>query len=145
MASAHRAHITPAPSINSNCFACGVNNPHGLQIHFEIAEDGSASALWTPARSYESFRDTIHGGLLTTAMDEAMSQAILATDTKALTCELRVRLHASVRPDAPIQIRGWIVKRRRRLITTEANIRSASGEEQAHAWATFLIPPAHNS
>src|SRR4051794_40089624 len=129
MASTQHVICKPAPNTNSNCFACGTSNPHGLQLHFLIAEDGSAHASWTPARACESFLDTVHGGLLTTAMDEAMAKAILASGTRALTCELRVRLHDSVHPDMPVHVRGWIVKRRRRLITTEGSICSDSGTE----------------
>jgi acyl-CoA hydrolase len=131
---------TPAPSQNTNCFGCGADNPHGLKIDFYINHHGAACARWIPARSCESFPGTIHGGLLTTAMDEAMAKAILATGTKALTCELRVRLHESVRPNDSLEVRGWIVKRNRRLIHTEASILNASGAKHAHAWATFLVP-----
>ncbi len=125
----------------AHCFACGRDNPHGLKIPFTIIKDGSAFAEWTPNECLQSFQDVIHGGVLTTAMDEAMAKAIVARGMQALTCELRVRMHESVRPGTSIIVRGWIVKQHRRLIKAEATICSPMGDEHAHAWASFLVLP----
>lgn len=129
-------------SSETNCFACGTENPYGLGIHYRITEAGVAEAYWTPLSHWQSFNDVIHGGIVTTVMDEAMAKAIVASGQRGLTCEMRVRLHDSLRPGVSVAIRGWIVTRHRRLIKTEANICSSSGRELAHAWASFLIAAA---
>lgn len=126
----------------TNCFACGTANPHGLAIHYHITPTGIAEAHWTPLSRWQSFNGVIHGGIVTTVMDEAMAKAIVATGQRGLTCEMRIRLHDSLRPEESVAIRGWIVSRHRRLIKAEANISSSSGREFAHAWASFLIPSA---
>jgi acyl-coenzyme A thioesterase PaaI-like protein len=128
-------------SAETNCFACGPDNPHGLRIDYHVNADGSVRANWLPKSQWQSFNKVIHGGIVTTAMDEAMAKAIVATGQQGLTCELHVRLHDSVRPGANVTVRGWIVSRHRRLIKTEANICSPAGLELAHAWASFLILP----
>ena len=76
---------------------------------------------------------------MSTILDEAMSKAVTASGTQALTGELRVRFRHHVAPGEALQIRGWIVERTRRLIRTEGTLAAADGVERAHAWAVFLV------
>jgi acyl-coenzyme A thioesterase PaaI-like protein len=127
--------------LESSCFACGRDNPHGLHIRFAIDDRGAAEASWVPSRTWEGFENVIHGGILATAMDEAMAKTIVASGVEGLTCELRIRLRASVRPGSSLRVRGWVVEHHRRLIRTEASICSLAGKEYGHAWASFLVLP----
>jgi acyl-coenzyme A thioesterase PaaI-like protein len=136
-----RPALVEGAKLETGCFACGRENPRGLQIHFEIDDNGSAVASWIPLPDWAGFENVIHGGILTTAMDEAMAKAIVARGAQGLTCELRVRLHESVRPGSSLHIRGWIIEFHRRLIRTEGSICSLDGKEYAHAWASFLVLP----
>jgi acyl-coenzyme A thioesterase PaaI-like protein len=122
----------------STCFVCGPANPGGLRIRYEHAPGGSVSAAWIPDSRWEGFRGIIHGGIVSTVLDEAMSKAVAALPCQALTAELRVRLHRRVQPGMELRIEGWVVDRRRRRIRTEAVLAGPAGEEYAHAWATFL-------
>lgn len=126
---------------NPACVVCGTQNPRGLRLSFEFPHDGVASAEWTPTPDWEGFRGVIHGGIVSTVLDEAMSQAVSAKGWPALTCELRVRLRRHVEPGRTLRVRGWIVERQKRKIVTEASLVAADGEEHAHAWATFLALP----
>jgi acyl-coenzyme A thioesterase PaaI-like protein len=123
------------------CFVCGRENPHGLQIEFERQEGGEASATWTPGRALEGFRGIVHGGVVSTVLDEAMSKAVAATGNEALTAELRVRFRRHVRSTDTFLIRGWVVKQYKRLIEAEATLTALDGTERAHAWARFLSLP----
>ena len=70
-----------------------------------------------------------------------MSKAVAASGTEALTAEIRVRLRRHVDTGKVFQIRGWIIKRGKRLIETEATLTTPDGTEHAHAWASFLTLP----
>lgn len=122
---------------HARCFACGQDNPAGLQIPFRRLE-GGAAAEWTPAPAWEGFRGIVHGGLVSTVLDEAMSKAVAAAGSEALTAELRVRFRLPVRTGETFTIRGWIVRRNKRLIETEAVVTGAGGVEHAHGWGRFL-------
>jgi hypothetical protein len=37
-----------------------------------------------------------------------------------------------------LRVRGWIVRKRKRLIEAEAAVVAQDGSERAHAWGTFL-------
>jgi Thioesterase superfamily len=126
--------------LNPACVVCGSTNPKGLRIRFYRRSD-AICADWTPNSDWESFLGTIHGGIISTVLDEAMSKAVIARDWEALTADLRVRFRGRVSPGERLHIRGWVVDRRRRKILTEATLTTPTGEERAHAWATFLVPP----
>ena len=126
---------------HSRCFVCGRDNASGLQIRFITDPAGTAAADWTPGASWEGFQGILHGGIVATVLDEAMSKAVAATRCQALTAELRVRYRHFVSTGEALHVRGWIVTRAKRLITTEATLAAADGSERAHAWARFLTLP----
>ncbi len=128
-----RARLNPA------CIVCGSMNPKGLRISFQQHSD-SVCADWIPTGDWESFQGTIHGGIITTVLDEAMSKAIIAHGWEALTVDLRVRFLGRVSPGEILRIRGWVLEKQRRRILAEATLTSTTGVERAHAWATFLVP-----
>jgi acyl-coenzyme A thioesterase PaaI-like protein len=130
-------HARPQPA----CVVCGQNNPNGLRVRYELQESGAITAMWTPESAWEGFCGIVHGGIVSTVLDEAMSKAVAATCCEALTAELRVRFRRHVSSGETFLIRGWINNRTKRKIETEATLTAADGTEHAHAWATFLALP----
>jgi len=126
--------------LNPRCVVCGSSNPKGLRVSFQQNANGIC-ADWIPTSEWEGFQGTIHGGIIATILDEAMSKAIIARNWEALTVDLRVRFRGRVSPGQVLHVRGWVVEKQRRKILTEAALTSDTGEERAHAWATFLVPP----
>src|SRR2546430_16646152 len=54
-----------------SCFVCGLNNPLGLKLDFET--DGqNVRARFVPRTEHVGFRETVHGGLISTVLGEAM-------------------------------------------------------------------------
>jgi acyl-coenzyme A thioesterase PaaI-like protein len=123
----------------STCFACGADNPRGLMMRFDQDSSGAVSALWTPQVFWEGFRGIVHGGLISTVLDEAMSKAVVASGKEALTGEMRVRFRGHVAPAKTYLVRGRVNACRKRLIQTEATLTSDDGTEVAHAWAKFIV------
>jgi acyl-coenzyme A thioesterase PaaI-like protein len=123
----------------SQCFACSPENLRGLHLLFHSDAAGQWAAEWTPEADLVGFRGVVHGGIVSTVLDESMAKAVAGTGTFGYTAELRVRFREPVPPGAVLQVRGWIAERSRRMVKTEAFIQNSSGEELAHAWATFLI------
>jgi acyl-coenzyme A thioesterase PaaI-like protein len=120
------------------CVVCSPEHPTGLRIRYRTTVEGMVTANWTPSSEWTGFPGIIHGGVVSTVLDEAMSKAVAAAQCHALTAELRVRFHKPVSCTECVSIRGWIVSRSRRLFRTEASLKAADGTELAHAWATFL-------
>lgn len=126
--------------LNAACFGCGPDNRSGLRLEFRALRDGVA-ADWTPTQAWQSFEGVVHGGVIATALDEAMSKAIVARGWEAFTAELRVRYRRQVAPGEHVRVTGCVLHRQKRLIRAEAWLNTPSGEERARAWGTFLVPP----
>lgn len=129
---------TMGASSQDSCFACGKDNPHGLHLEFETSATGESTANWVPAALTEGFRGIVHGGIVSTVLDEAMSKSVAAAGFAAFTAEIHVRFREHVVSECPVQVRGWIDTKAKRLIKTEASITDSQGKELAHAWASFL-------
>lgn len=124
---------------NSSCFACGSDNPRGLQLLFERGSGGEMTADWTPDSSLEGFEGIVHGGIVSTVLDESMAKAAAATGVEALTAELRVRFRRHVTAGDPMRVTGWVKERNKRMIQAEATLVDRQGTELAHAWSSFLV------
>jgi acyl-coenzyme A thioesterase PaaI-like protein len=131
--------ITLSAQSQDACIVCGPNHPHGLRIRYELAGDGSVAANWIPTPEWEGFRGVVHGGIISTVLDEAMAKAVAAIGCKTMTAELRVRFRQYAETGERLQVRGWVVRHKTRLIETEAKLVAADGSERAHAWAKFLV------
>ena len=123
----------------TTCFACGSDNPHGLQLKFHADSDGAASANLALSSQWEGPRGIAHGGIVSTLLDEAMAKAVAATGRKAMTAELRVRFRESAKTGERLQLRGLVVRQEKRLIETEATLVATDGRERAHAWGKFVV------
>jgi acyl-coenzyme A thioesterase PaaI-like protein len=122
----------------SSCFACGPDNPRGLHLAFQANEGGEMIAEWIPEPEMEGYEGIVHGGLVSTVLDEAMAKVVDASGAAALTAELRVRFRQQVPSGSPSRVRGWIANRSKRMINTEAVLTGVGGVELARAWAVFL-------
>jgi acyl-coenzyme A thioesterase PaaI-like protein len=135
----------PATVLSASlCFVCGPDNPRGLHLEFQGGEGGEMTAEWIPEREMEGYEGIIHGGLVSTVLDEAMAKAVDASGAQALTAELRVRFRQQVSSASLVRIKGWIVGRNKRVINAEATLTNAGGDELAHAWAVFLALKQEN-
>jgi acyl-coenzyme A thioesterase PaaI-like protein len=137
-ASFDRPAAPPRAEAQSGCFVCGPAHSIGLRIKYEVTGGGVIEARWVPGAAWQGFPGIIHGGIVSTVLDEAMSKAVAAHREKALTAEMRVRFRRPVQPGREFVVRGWIVDRWKRRFRTEAAVTGADGEEFAHAWGTFL-------
>src|SRR5580698_456621 len=79
-----------AHGASNRCFGCGQANPVGLHLEFLLAEDGSVVSFATVADTYEGPPGYLHGGIIATLLDEAMSKAVRARGLIAMTRKLDV-------------------------------------------------------
>ena len=109
------------------CFACGIDNPIGLKIRFDVEGD-ECTAQFTPNENHVGFSDTVHGGIIYTALDDVTANILYQQGRKAHTacCEIRYRQPARV--GETLLLRGWIENERRRLVVLKGEIRRASDD-----------------
>lgn len=116
-------NLTPFVNTAQNrCFGCGQANPIGLHLEFLRAEDGSVVCLPTVPEAFEGPAGYLHGGIIATLIDEAMSKAVRARGLTAMTRQMEVDYHRPVHSATPIRIEGRIVRSEGRKHWTEARI-----------------------
>ena len=123
---------------NDHCIICGQKNISGLKIKYELLPDGKIHGLWVPEGSHEGLKGIIHGGILSAIADEAMSKSVISANIEALTVKLEIRFHNYVTIGDILIIEGWIVKKHKRKIMTEAVITKETGKKVLHGNAVFL-------
>ena len=114
---------------NNCCFACGKENPFGLQVNPDIAPDGTQVKIeCTPSGHFQGWANVIHGGILSTLLDEAITYVGIASfDSPAVTVQLQIRFKKPAIPGDKIIVRANRVKMTQRLIEAEAYIDSEDG------------------
>jgi hypothetical protein len=95
----------PLP-VSSRCFACGVDNPLGLQARLRFDAD-SVWTQWQPLARFRRDDGALAPVALTTLLDEsAFWLGALATGEAGMTTELRVTLHDTARAEETITVVG---------------------------------------
>jgi acyl-coenzyme A thioesterase PaaI-like protein len=114
-----------------DCFACGPDNPHGLRLVFERANDTVVCA-YTPELHLGGYGRILHGGVTSTLLDEAMAWAVYGLLGKLpLTTELRVRFLGALQAGDQLAITGKIVASDARGADARAEIRDSTGALRA--------------
>ncbi|MCH4167559.1 MAG: PaaI family thioesterase [Megasphaera sp.] len=124
---------------NSWCFACGEDNPIGLKLKMTITGD-KCVAYFTPQKQHESYGDRMHGGLVSTLLDEVMGDYVFRTVGKpAYTADINIRFRSAVPIGDTLKIEGWVTKHRGRLYVTEGRITKSDGTVAAEATAKMML------
>jgi acyl-coenzyme A thioesterase PaaI-like protein len=126
-------------SLHRECFACGSANPQGLNLRFEIADDGVATALWQPEAAFRSYPDRVHGGVLATLADSAIVHCLFARGIAGVTAELTLRYLHAVRVNDAVAVRGWVESCRHGVYFCKAEILQRA-RVAVRASARFMAP-----
>ena len=125
-----------------NCFACGTLNLHGLGIVHHV-EPGRSWTELTLDRRFEGWEGIVHGGIVSTILDEVMAWSLVGQDSWGVTARMSVEFRRPVEVGTPIRADGWITRDRRRIAETAARIvDSTTGEELATATGLYVAADA---
>ena len=107
---------------NNQCFVCGPNNPVGLKMDFKKGEDYEAVCEYIVPAEYQGYDGIVHGGIITTMIDEAMSKTIHFHDRVAVTAEIDVRFKKPLHINTPITVKANITQERGRFLQVSGSI-----------------------
>jgi uncharacterized protein (TIGR00369 family) len=119
------------------CFACGKDNPIGLKLEFKELDDKYV-AEFTPKPEYQGYIGVLHGGIISTLLDEAMASYLFHKGILAFTAEMNVKFKKPVPTDGKLKIEGWISQQKGRIIEMAAHVLLVDGVVAAQATAKFL-------
>jgi len=121
------------------CFACGTENPISLRLEFAMEGDG-LSGTFTASREHQGYRGVVHGGIISTLLDEAMARLLIMQGHRVVTVRMEVRYRKPVPVGEPLLIRA---KREAapsgRFLKTSALIMSKDGAILSQGEGTFAI------
>lgn len=120
------------------CTVCGDPsvNPKSLDLQCYY-QNGIVTATFTPSDDEAGFPGTIHGGVLTSLLDEvSVWAASIAADAFCVTRDLRTKYLKPARPGVPLSLEARPTDVGR-LITVEAQASSPEREVVAQSTGRF--------
>ena len=123
--------------VNEMCFACGQKNPIGLRLEFRFEGDDYATTFRVRPE-YQGWTGIVHGGLLTTALDETMARLLWAKGLNAITARLEARFRQPLAVGETVGIRARITRQRPPVVETTAEARLTDGTLVAEAKAVSM-------
>ncbi|MBI2851865.1 MAG: beta-phosphoglucomutase family hydrolase [Chloroflexi bacterium] len=109
-----------------------------MKLSFEW--DGKeARAEFTPSEVHQGWQGIIHGGIIVSLLDEAMTYAALFEGNMCVTAELQARLKRPVPVNESLVVTASVVKRTKKLLTSRATLSSKGGDVVAEGTSTQFI------
>jgi acyl-coenzyme A thioesterase PaaI-like protein len=126
----------------SHCFGCGPDNPHGLHLVFKTDTSDPANpiaiARATLGRHHEGPPGYLHGGLIATLLDEAMSKLNRPLDVLAMTRNMQVDYLRPVPLYQTLVITSRHLRRDGRKLYHQAEIALEDGSVLAKGQGLFI-------
>ena len=119
------------------CFVCGKENPAGLYLKFSL-NGGKVLTEFIPQKIHQGYKDIVHGGIISTIVDEAMVKAALLQGMPAVTAEITVRFRNPLMAGEKAFVEAEITKANRKIIETTAIVRKADGTPIAEGTAKLV-------
>lgn len=118
-----------------SCFACGVENPIGLNLTFHVTGPDTIECEFTAPPEYQGFPGVLHGGITATILDELVSRTYMIDDPNRLmyTARLTTRFRKHVPIGLLLRGVGTKVKDRGRMAEARAQLFGPDGDLLAEA------------
>ncbi|MDR3741371.1 MAG: PaaI family thioesterase [Terracidiphilus sp.] len=137
-------NLTSLPhSAQNRCFGCGADNPRGLHLEFFRAGDGTIVCPLEVSDLYEGPPGYLHGGIIATLLDEAMSKAVRSLGLRAVTRHLEVDYRLPVPSRTALRLEGARVKSDGHKHWTEARILDSAGRALVRGKGLFIEVASH--
>jgi uncharacterized protein (TIGR00369 family) len=129
-------HYSILRDSHTHCLLCGAQNPIGLRLDFSVQDESTVSASFTGQWLLQGYAGVLHGGVISSLLDAAMTHCLFYRGIEAVTAELLVRYVRPVPVDAPMELRARIVSEIPPLYRLRAELRQAH-RIMAYARAKF--------
>lgn len=129
---------------NQHCFACGPLNPIGLKLEFR-EENDKYIAQFTPGKEHQGYDGVVHGGIVSTLLDEIMARYPYAKGLHSVTARLEVRFRQPTPVGRELTVTGWVTGKRGKMIETAGTVTLPDGTITAEGKATVMVLGEVNS
>ncbi len=122
------------PASHVDCMVCGQYDSLGLR--FRKNENG-VEALFQAHQQWQGYQGVVHGGMISTLLDAAMTHCLFDRGIEAMTADLRIRFHKPVPCKEFLLLRASLLSERRHFYVLSAELICA-GELLARSEANFM-------
>lgn len=106
-------------------------------MRFQANDDGDVIAQFKGRYVLQGYNGILHGGVIASLLDSAMTNCLFQQGINAVTGELNVRYRHSVPCDAELELRARVVSEKRPLFLVESELLMGS-KIMAKATAKFM-------
>jgi uncharacterized protein (TIGR00369 family) len=123
---------------SEHCFVCGRGNEGGLRRRFYLEGEAVCVDL-VPTETHQGYTGVVHGGILSTLLDEAMGWAPCVQHGRfCVAAELQVRFLKPAPVGRKLTVRGWVTGGGRRLWEAAGDVRDEAGTVYARGTGKFV-------
>lgn len=122
--------------------ACVVCGREGLDLRFILQPDGSVLGTFDCAAEHQGYEGRLHGGVIATLLDAAMTHCLFSRGIVAFTAKLEVTFRHPIQTGRQAIIRAWIEGDTRTLYEMRAELLQT---DRVCAVALGLFAPAESS
>ncbi|MDH3327681.1 MAG: PaaI family thioesterase [Desulfobulbaceae bacterium] len=126
------------------CLVCGLQNGFGLYTSFYELENGELLAIFKPREVHQSYPGRLHGGIVSTILDETIGRAIMIRHDHefwGVTMEITVRFKKPVPLEEELRVIGRITKDTKRTFEGTGEILLTDGTVAAQAQGKYMKLP----
>ena len=138
-------NLVTAKQPNSRmCLVCGLKNPFGLHTSFFELDNNELLAVFKPREEHQSYPGRLHGGIISTILDETIGRAIMIHsegDIWGVTVDLQVRFKKPVPLDEELRVLGRITKDSSRFFEGTGELLLQDGTVAAEGHGKYLKVP----
>ena len=101
------------------CFVCGKKNPIGLKLDFSF--DGKTiTTEFVPQKEHQGYFNIVHGGIISTLLDEAMVKLAIEMGMPAVTAHMDIRLKKALNVGKKITVQAEILRDTKKILKVHA-------------------------
>lgn len=121
-------------------FGTSPDNEQGLKLDLQFDEDTKTAYGETVLASHLQGHNSeqVHPGVISVMLDEVMMKINQSMNLDVNTAELTVRYLQPARTDEPLYLRGYFVKKTRRIIENRAELEDDIGKIIARAKGKYI-------
>ncbi len=124
-----------------HCFVCGKLNPIGLDLEF-CYSNGRIETTFLPKIEHAGYKNTVHGGILATLLDETMGwTSVISQPALCVAADLNVRYKLPTRVGEKLIISAELLSDKRRLISAGGKIEKEDGTVLCTGEGKYMILP----
>lgn len=127
----------PRQKTHKKCLLCGDENPWSLKLSFQLAKDGWVYSGFQAHDKLQGYNGILHGGIIASLLDSAMTNYLFFHDIEAVTGELLVRYLQPIDCNSKLVIRASILLDNPPLYIVKAEI-ICEDKVMARAKAKFM-------